>query len=48
MYFLMFILRRFIKLNKNINLKITQGGHMFPLERPEDTAQLIVDTITQW
>jgi pimeloyl-ACP methyl ester carboxylesterase len=40
--------KKFAKLNKNIELKETQGGHMFPLERPEVTAQLITDTITPW
>jgi pimeloyl-ACP methyl ester carboxylesterase len=40
--------KKFVKLNKNINLQVTEGGHMFPLERPEDTAQLITDTISQW
>lgn len=40
--------KKFVKLNKSINLQVTTGGHMFPLERPEDTAQLITDTISQW
>lgn len=40
--------KKFVKLNKMMDLKVTQGGHMFPLERPEDTAQLISDTIAQW
>jgi pimeloyl-ACP methyl ester carboxylesterase len=40
--------KKFVKLNKNINLEVTQGGHMFPLERPKDTAKLIADTIAQW
>lgn len=40
--------KKFVKLNKNINLKVTQGGHMFPLESPKDTAQLITDTIARW
>ena len=40
--------KKFVKLNKNINLKVTQGGHMFPLERPKHTAQLIADTIAQF
>lgn len=39
---------KFVKLNKKINLEITQGGHMFPLEQPEDTAKLILNTIAQW
>jgi len=40
--------KKFTKLNKNIELATTTGGHMFPLERPEDTAHLITDTIKQW
>lgn len=40
--------KKFAKLNKKIDLKVTQGGHMFPLEQPENTAQLIANTITQW
>jgi carboxypeptidase C (cathepsin A) len=34
-----------MKLNKNIQLNTTPGGHMFPLEQPEETAQLIANTI---
>ena len=37
--------KKFVKLNKNIKLKITPGGHMFPLEQPENTAKLIARTI---
>jgi pimeloyl-ACP methyl ester carboxylesterase len=33
--------KKFAKLNKNMTLKTTHGGHMFPLERPEETAALI-------
>lgn len=40
--------KRFVKLNKKIVLNVTQGSHMFPLERPKDTAQLIADTIAKW
>jgi pimeloyl-ACP methyl ester carboxylesterase len=40
--------KKFVKLNKNINLNITQGSHMFPLEHPKKTAQLITDTIKEW
>ena len=40
--------KKFVKLNKDMKLQVTEGGHMFPLERPEDTAQLITDTISQW
>ena len=37
--------KKFAKLNKNIQLITTSGGHMFPLEHPEKTAQLISDII---
>jgi len=37
--------KKFVKLNKNIKLKTTPGGHMFPLEQPEKTAQLITSII---
>ncbi len=37
--------KRFAKLNKKIRVKTVPGGHMFPLERPEETAKLIMDTI---
>jgi pimeloyl-ACP methyl ester carboxylesterase len=40
--------KKFAKLNKNLNLEITQGGHMFPLERPEDTANMITKIIKKW
>ena len=39
--------KRFAKLNKCIQLKTITGGHMFPLEAPEKTAQLIANTIKQ-
>lgn len=39
--------KKFAKLNKNIELTTTPGGHMFPLESPEDTAKLIVDLINK-
>lgn len=39
--------KKFANLNKNIQLVTTHGGHMFPLERPEHTAQIIVDAIAQ-
>ena len=35
------IFSRFVKLNKQIKLQTTPGGHMFPLESPEHTAKLI-------
>jgi pimeloyl-ACP methyl ester carboxylesterase len=37
--------KKFAKLNKQLELKTTQGGHMFPLEQPEHTAQLITNTV---
>ncbi|MCW8865678.1 MAG: alpha/beta hydrolase [Colwellia sp.] len=40
--------KKFVKLNKNITLKTTHGGHMFPLERPEETAKLITELIKEW
>lgn len=40
--------KRFAKQN-NITLKtIKNGGHMFPLEQPEETAQIIKTLISQW
>ncbi|TYK65058.1 alpha/beta fold hydrolase [Colwellia echini] len=36
---------KFAKLNKNIALQTTPGGHMFPLESPEETAKLIINAI---
>lgn len=39
------IFRQFAKINKNISLQTTQGGHMFPLEKPEETARLITEFI---
>ncbi len=40
--------KKFAKLNKSILLSTTSGGHMFPLERPQETAQLIANTIKAW
>lgn len=37
--------KRFAKLNKGITVEKTHGGHMFPLERPEDTAKLIAKIV---
>jgi pimeloyl-ACP methyl ester carboxylesterase len=37
--------KKFIKLNKSIQLTTTSGGHMFPLEQPEKTANLITSLI---
>lgn len=39
------IFKRFVKLNKQIQLKTTEGGHMFPLEKPAETAKLITEFI---
>ena len=39
------IFKRFVKLNKHIKLQTTPGGHMFPLEQPENTAKLITEFI---
>jgi len=39
--------KRFAKLNNKIKLVTTQGGHMFPLEQPEKTAQFITNLIEQ-
>ena len=39
---------RFAKMN-NIKLtKIANGGHMFPLEQPEETAAIITQIIKDW
>lgn len=37
---------KFTKLNKNIELVTTPGGHMFPLEQPEEAAKLIIKGIS--
>lgn len=37
--------KKFASLNKNITLQTISGGHMFPLESPKRTAQIIVDII---
>lgn len=39
---------KFARLNKNLTLESVPGGHMFPLERPEETAKLINDTINHF
>jgi pimeloyl-ACP methyl ester carboxylesterase len=39
------IFSRFVKLNKQIKLQTTPGGHMFPLESPEHTAKLIAEIV---
>ncbi len=40
--------KKFTKLNEKISLKMTTGGHMFPLEQPEKTANLINELISSW
>ncbi len=40
--------KKFVKLNKNIQLVTTSGGHMFPLEQPEKTSELISEIAHQW
>ncbi len=40
--------KKFAKINKTMHLASVPGGHMFPLERPEATAQLIMDTIKEF
>ncbi|TMM47461.1 alpha/beta fold hydrolase [Colwellia ponticola] len=42
------IFQRFTKLNKHIKLTTMPGGHMFPLESPEQTAKLISDIISDF
>lgn len=37
--------KKFAKLNNSIQLTTTSGGHMFPLEQPQKTAQLISQII---
>jgi pimeloyl-ACP methyl ester carboxylesterase len=37
----------FAKLNPKINIRTTQGGHMFPLESPKQTAKLIIKLIEE-
>ena len=41
------IFKQFAKLNKHIKLQVTPGGHMFPLESPEETARLITNFVSQ-
>lgn len=37
--------KKFVKLNPSINLMSAHGGHLFPLEHPENTAKMIADLI---
>ncbi len=39
------VFKRFAKQNKTITIKTVTGGHMFPMEQPEETAKLITDII---
>ena len=43
-----YFFKRFARQNKKISLHTIAGGHMFPLEHPEDTASLINNIINQW
>lgn len=43
------LVRRFLKQHKDLSHEVVQGvGHLFPFEKPEQTAKLITNTITQW
>lgn len=42
-----FLSKRFLKRNPMRHME-TPGAHMFPMEYPEETAQLIVSVIQQW
>lgn len=43
------MVRRLLKQQPRLEHKMIKGvGHMFPLEKPQLTAQLITDTIAQW
>ena len=39
--------KKFIKLNPSIKLTTTSGGHMFPLEQPQKTANLITGILNE-
>ena len=39
---------RFAKMNDIPLTKIANGGHMFPLEQPEETAEIIRKIIKDW
>jgi pimeloyl-ACP methyl ester carboxylesterase len=43
-----YFFKRFAKLNSNIELHTFNGGHMFPLEKPQETFALIDKIITDW
>ena len=38
----------FIKKSKIEHVVFEEGGHMFPLEKPEQVAKLIADRISLW
>lgn len=42
------IFNRFAKQNEKITIKTVPGGHMFPMERPEETATLIESIIKEF
>jgi pimeloyl-ACP methyl ester carboxylesterase len=43
-----YFFKRFANLNKTIKHHVTEGGHMFPLEKPKETFQLIDNIIKDW
>ncbi len=43
-----YFFKRFAKLNNNIELHTINAGHMFPLEKPQETFALIDQIITRW
>ena len=43
-----YFFKRFARQNDKIKLHSIPGGHMFPLEHPEETATLINQVINQW
>jgi len=43
-----YFFKRFAKLNNNIERYHIDGGHMFPLEKPEETYRLIDQIIKSW
>lgn len=42
------LINPFIKVNKIEHKQFAKGGHLFPLEAPVETAQLISETINHW
>jgi len=43
-----YFFKRFVKLNKSIEHHHIDGGHMFPLEKPEETFEFIDKIIKTW